>query len=372
MIEQKPRTVTVVIDSLLGGGAERVAVYTASGLDSRKYLSHLLVTRHAGPLEQVVREEGVDHTILWRRKRYDGAAFLRARAIARRGDIIHSHGFGPNIWGALLSRATGRPLVAHQHTGDTREHPIHTLAYRFLIAPTAHRIVCVSEPVAASLIDIGVSPRLVEVVPNGVPIDDVSSRTDAREELGLRPSGTVVGMIGGLRPEKRHELALEAVALLRSQGQEITLCCIGGGERLEELRSLGESLGLGEHVVWAGERTDARRLVSAFDVTVLCSDFEGMPLAALESLVAGVPVVATAVGSLPELLSRGGGTLVRPDDVPALAAAISAEIAGDDSQKRAEARAYAQERFGADRYMRDIQRIYDGAFERSSPGQVHD
>ena len=366
--DENPRTVTIVIDSLLGsGGAERVAVETASGLDPERYVSHLLVTRHAGSLEEVVRERKLVHTILWRRRRYDASAFLRARKIARRGDLIHSHGFYPNIWGAILSRTTGRPLVAHEHTGDTRESRARTLAYRLVIAPAARCIVCVSEPVAASLVEIGVSPRRVEVVPNGVPIDDVLPRTEARRELGLSPSDAVVGMIGGLRPEKRHELALEAVSLLKSQGHEITLCCIGGGQRLAELRSLGESLGLGRHVVWAGERVDARQLVRAFDVTLLCSDFEGMPLAALESLVAGVPVVATAVGSLPELLSHGGGTLVPPEDVPALAAALLAEIAGHDSERREEAREHARERFGADRYMTDIQRVYDRALGRSSP-----
>jgi glycosyltransferase involved in cell wall biosynthesis len=131
-------------------------------------------------------------------------------------------------------------------------------------------------------------------------------------------------MIGHLRPEKRHEVALRALRRLQADGgEDVRLCVVGDGPCRGELEALAGALGVAESVTWVGAVPDAGRLVRAFDVTLLSSAYEGMPLAALESLVAGVPVVATAVGGLPELLSAGAGELVTPGDDRELAEAIA-------------------------------------------------
>lgn len=103
---------------------------------------------------------------------------------------------------------------------------------------------------------------------------------------------------------------------------EFVVCVVGEGPEEQALRRLVTSLGLDERVVWAGARSDAPRLVSAFDVAVTASTWEGLPLSVLEAMAAGVPVVASAVGGIPELLSGGGGVLVRPGDSRELAEAI--------------------------------------------------
>jgi glycosyltransferase involved in cell wall biosynthesis len=114
-------------------------------------------------------------------------------------------------------------------------------------------------------------------------------------------------------------------------------------------------------VSWAGERPNAGRLVRAFDVVVLCSDYEGMPLAALEALVAGVPLVATAVGSLPELVSHGGGRVVMPGDARALADALAVELDELDLERNDRASASARELFGLKRAAAALQQVYDQA-----------
>ena len=359
MTAPPPRQVTVLIDSLLGGGAERVAVETAATLDSTRYVAHLLVTRHSGPLEPLVRELRLPYTILGRRRGFHPAAFLRARRIIRAGDLLHSHKFAGSMWGALLARSARRPLVAHEHTFDGRPSRSRTLGYRYLIGTTARRILCVSKPVAASLVAEGVRPELLEVVPNGVPFADQLDREAARAELGLAPADTVIGMVGRLRVEKRHDLALEALAQLRAEGLEATLCCVGDGPLLEELRALAERLRIADNVLWVGERPSAGRLVRAFDAGLLCSDYEGMPLAALEVLVAGVPLVATAVGSLPELVADGGGRVVPPGDAAALATALRQVLSERDDAERARALERARAQFGLDRVVGDLQRVYD-------------
>jgi glycosyltransferase involved in cell wall biosynthesis len=206
----------------------------------------------------------------------------------------------------------------------------------------------------------GIRPDKLEVIPNGVPIDVALERDAARAELGLDTRRAVIGIVARLRPEKRHELALEALASLRTQGEDVVLCAVGDGPRLAELRSMSEELGVADAVVWAGELSSAQRLLGAFDVLLLCSSYEGMPLAALEALVAGVPIVSTAVGAMPELLADGSGTIV--DDEPgAIAAAIRATLersaagdGSDDARRERFRRAY-----GIDRVARDLQRIYD-------------
>jgi glycosyltransferase involved in cell wall biosynthesis len=364
---EPPRKVAVLIDSLLGGGAERVAVENARALDPNRYVGHLIVTRISGPLEALVRDSGLACTVLGRRRGFSPRAFLTARSVVRSVDLLHAHKFPGAMWGSLIAWSSRRPLIVHEHTFDGRSSRLRSFGYRHVIARAAKRILCVAPSVEAALIDDGVPRALLQVIPNGVPVDVAVPRTKARAELALEDAGIVIGLIARLRPEKQHELALEALALLRAQGHDVTLCCVGDGPRLDELQQLAGRLGIAAHVVWAGERPNAGRLVRAFDIAVLCSAYEGMPLAALEVLVAGVPLVATAVGSLPILLAEGGGRVVPNGDVRALANALSAELALLDNETRAATASTAAERFGLERMIRDIQHVYDEVLAGQRP-----
>ena len=346
----------MLIDSLIAGGAERLAVDAAAALDPGRYVPHLLVTRHSGPLEDRVREAGLAYTVLGRRRGFRPTLFLRARRIVRGSDLLHAHKFAGSAWGALLAGSAGRPLVAHEHTFDGVSRPTRKIVYRAAIAPCAARIVCVSSGVAASLRADGVAADKLTVIPNAVTISETLSREAARAELGLPPSAHVVGMVARLRPEKQHALALEALAALRDRDVPCLLCVVGDGPLADPLRAQAEALRVADRVVWAGERRDAQRLMKAFDTLLLCSSYEGMPLAALEALVAGVPVVSTAVGAMPELLEAGGGLIV-PDDSPAsiadgVVAAFGAPISGDALDA-------LQLRYGIDRLADDLMRLYD-------------
>lgn len=350
-----------MIDSLLGGGAERVAVEAALALDPERYVPHLLVTRHTGPLEGRLEGSGVGYTILGRRGAFGPRHLAHARQVIRRGDLLHAHKFEGGAWGAVLARSARRPLVTHEHTFTGVSTRRRTVLYRRLIGPTAARIVCVSGGVAASLLAEGVAEEKVAVVPNGVPVHGILDRGAARTELGLEPESPVVGLVARLRVEKRHELALEVLAKLRAGGDDVVLCAVGDGPRSDELRRLARSLGVDDAVVWAGERRDAYRLHRAFDLTLLCSSFEGMPLAALESLVAGVPVVSTAVGALPELLRDGDGVIV-DDDPESIASGIRGVLERDVSTRETQALLRgdrARAAYGIDRMARRLEEIYD-------------
>jgi len=309
----------VLIDSFMAGGAERIAVEVAATADRSRFAPFVVATRHGGPLEEVLERAGVEYHILGRRHGFSPRKLLRAHRLLRTADLIHSHKLGSNIWGALFARTTSVPLVAREPTFSGVRERARTFGYRWWISPVAHCIICPSAIVAESLYDEGVPPERVEVIRNGVRTDAALTRERARAELGLAPEGFVVGIVARLREEKAHEVLFEALAQLRNGDRDVTLCVVGDGECRTTLASVAAEVGVADAIVWAGERREAKRLAKAFDVGVICSDYEGLPVAALEILAAGVPMVSTAVGTMPDILSSGAGIVVPVRDSTALA-----------------------------------------------------
>jgi glycosyltransferase involved in cell wall biosynthesis len=352
-----PRRVTVMVDSLIPGGAERVAVDAAGALDPGRYQPHLLVGRESGALAERAEELGVPFTILGRKRGFAPRLFARARAIVADSDLLHAHKFAGSTWGVLLARAARRPLVAHEHTFDGAKSVTRTVFYRYVIGRSAARIICVTSRVADSLQREGVPERKLEVIPNGVPVSGLFARATARTELGLAADARVVGMVARLRPEKRHMLALEAMAEAVRSDERLVLCVVGDGPLSDALHVRARELDLEDHVVWAGQHANARRLMPAFDALLFTSSFEGMPLAAVEAIVAGVPVVSTDVGQMRELLDDGLGTIVSGDDPESIAAAVRTTTSGlpVTPARLADLR----HRFSLERLALDIQRVYD-------------
>jgi glycosyltransferase involved in cell wall biosynthesis len=351
----------MLLDTLRGGGAERIAVELAAALDRDRYSTTVIATREGGLLEGVLEREGIAYTILGRRRGFSPRKFGRAHQLLQKVDLIHSHMLGSNLWGALFSRLTRVPLVAREPTFSGVRSRLRTLGYRWWVAPVAKCIVCPSPVVAQSLYDEGVPRDLVEIIPNGVRTDVALPREDARIELGLDQDAFVVGIVAGLREEKAHEVLFQAGAKLREDGREVTLCVVGDGVRRAALSETAARLGLDGSVVWAGQRADAKRLPKAFDVGVICSDFEGLPVAALETLAAGVPMVSTAVGTMPAILSNGAGLTVPVRDDAALADAIRRFMDDPALASHASARAaeVVRQSYDFDRMVSDFERVYD-------------
>lgn len=170
----------------------------------------------------------------------------------------------------------------------------------------------------------GISPKRFCVVPNALDLEvfpplTAQSRSEARSLIGVDDGLPVVGIVANLNPWKRHDLLFRAVAILAGRGLVLNVVCIGGGEQAPLIR-LTESLGIAHRVTFLGSRRDVPSLLAAFDVGVLCSDFESSSNSVIEYLAAGLPVVCTNVGGLPETVEEGvNGLLVPPDDPTALA-----------------------------------------------------
>jgi len=366
--------VLVVIDSLLAGGAERVAVQTACGLDPTEFEVTLVATRRTGPLRDILDAAPIAYQVLGRRSRFHVRPLLRLAREIHRADVVHSHKYGSNVWSAMLCALMRRPLIVHKHSGNTQCSQLRRVLERHLIYRVASRVLCASESVAAIARNGGAQAETIVVVENAVLGAPLLSRADARREMGLKTEAFVIGMVAGLRPEKSHETMLEALAILQKHPdpQPWTLCCIGTGPREHMLRERADALGIAELIRWVGERPAAADFMTAFDVSVMCSDFEGLPLAALEALGARVPLIATSVGQLPSLLRDGAGLLVNPRDPQSLAAAILS-LRNDPHQAQALADAgyvRVQQDHSFERFTGALEQIYRDVMQRHSPAQT--
>ena len=258
---------------------------------------------------------------------------LRRHAV----DVVHTHGFRSDVVHAAVARSERLPLVSTAH-GFATTRGI-GLLYEWL-QRRAWRgfdaVVAVSQPLLAVLGSAGVPHDKLVFIRNGL-VDGSTplKRTEARARLGIAESGTVIGWVGRFSEEKAPGLTIEALA--RSKDLTMQLCMIGAGPLLEDCRELARDLRVIERVRFCGAVPDAGPLLSAFDLLALSSRTEGTPMVILEAAAAGVPVVATAVGGVPDLLGADGGWLVPPQD-PELFAAALAAAAGDpvEATRRAE------------------------------------
>jgi glycosyltransferase involved in cell wall biosynthesis len=207
-------------------------------------------------------------------------------------------------------------------------------------------------------------------VANGVDvaaIDAARPGKAVRRELGLPEGVPVIGLVGRLDHwGKGHKELFEAMASLMER-HPVHALIVGGGRRIDEVRQLADNLGLAGAVHFLGPRHDVPELLNAMDIFVLPSYSEGVSLALLEAMAAGLPVIATAVGGLPEVVTDGeNGLLIPPRDAGALAGALE-RLLSDPAWAQhlgANARAYVREHYSLDRLGREINEIYGELVER--------
>jgi glycosyltransferase involved in cell wall biosynthesis len=186
--------------------------------------------------------------------------------------------------------------------------------------------VAVSQPIVGRLVRSGVPAGRVHRIRNAwSPIGSVFDRAHARERLGLPPDGPVVGWAGRLSREKAPDILLDALGLMRD-GAPLTVF-VGDGREAAALKDRTVALGLEGKVRWAGRVDGAAALLPAFDVFVLSSRTEGTPIVLFEAMAAGVPVIATRVGGVPDVVSGAEALLVPSENPAELAAALRSVLA---------------------------------------------
>jgi glycosyltransferase involved in cell wall biosynthesis len=311
------------------GGAPRLAVELAIRLDPDRFERVFCVSRPiwGEGVEDRLRAAGVRTLTLRRASRAHMLAWRPLISLLRRErtDILHCHMFGSNVSGAILGRLLGVPVViAHEHSGSFDGSRVQRLLERQLVGRYADAFLTVSKEARRQLLDVqNLDPRIVRVLPNGIPPLPQPSHRDLRHELGFAPGRPVVGTVTVLRPEKALDIFIRSVPLVAQEFPTLKVLIVGGGPEETSLRALVDDLGLSETVMFTGFRSDIADVLAIFDVAVLSSDYEGTPLSVMEYMAAGRPIVATGVGGVRDLVTHGvHGLLVQPRDPKALAGAL--------------------------------------------------
>ncbi|MDQ2755592.1 MAG: glycosyltransferase [Actinomycetota bacterium] len=367
-------------------GAGGVAVRGAVNLPGGRFTGTLVVGSGDGLLE-VARAAGLEVVVVPDlvspiSPGQDARAYRALVDLVRdrRPDVVHTHSAKAGVLGRMAAARAGVPTIVHTLHGfpwhDFQPAPMRQAYVRterrlsrvtttYLAVGTAVAVEAVRRHIARpeQIVTIGPAVEPPEVTASLV------SRARARALLGLGDTATVIGTVGRLDVQKAPEVMVSALAAMSSRA---TLVWVGDGPLLEQTRELARRRGLGDRVMLLGNRGDVPRLLPAFDVFAMSSRYEGLPCAIVEAQQCGIPVVATAVNAVPDVVVPGvTGLLVPPMDAASLARALDHAVTHPREAAAwvTRARAMLGERYDARALGELLADVYtpDGAGERRSP-----
>ena len=356
------------------GGAQESAVALLLHLD-RSQVEVEAVCLEGGRTVERLRELGIRVTVIPPQDDESTVRVLAAYLRRREIDLLHAHLFRAELLGTRAAQAAGTPVVvATAHSSRVRSPAdIATLA---AVTPSIDRLIAPSAAIAAKVRAEGRGGAEITVVPNGVDLDRFSPHRSIQEtarvraSLGVPAEAFLIGVVARLEPEKGHRYLLEALPPILNAVPNAWMLLVGEGSQTDALRAQAHSLPIParERVVIAGFQTDIGALTQALDVAVLPSLREAQGLALLEAMAAQRPVVASAVGGIPETVRDGvDGLLVPPTDPQALAAAI-VRLARDARLRdrlAASGRRRVEDRSSVTASVRRVEAIYEEELVRT-------
>jgi glycosyltransferase involved in cell wall biosynthesis len=367
------------------GGAQRNTLYTVAHLDPAEFAAALAW----GPGERLdpeaellagVRRFPVPELVRPVRPLLDARAVARLRGAMRafRPDLVHTHSSKAGVVGRAAAALERVPVVVHSvhGFGFTPLQPVVVRALFFAaelaMARWTDHFVTVSEADRRRGLELGLfAPEAVSLIRSGIALDRFRAATGgdaARRRLGLGADAPVVTQVGNFKPQKAPLDFVRVAAAVARAVPSARFVMPGEGPLRARAEALARELGLGDRVRFCGWWDDVPALLAATTVSVLTSRHEGLPRAVVESLAAGVPVVATAVDGTVEVVRDGVNGLLAPaGDVAGLAAAVVALLR--DPQRRARMAAAAGrglEEFDVDRMVREQEVLYRWLCGRST------
>jgi len=365
------------------GGTERHLMHLTNGLDHTRFALEFGCLKRAGEFLPAIEARGIPVVEYPVTRLYGFHAlaeqFRFYRALRAHGiEIVHTYNFHPNLFALVVARLARTPVVIAS-IRDTGMHLTRLQRFAQRIACRfAHHILVNADAVKQALVADGYAASGITVIRNGLDVAAfVPSAPDPelRRELGIPADAPIVAMLARLDRQKGAEDFLDAAARVVAVVTDARFLIIGGNaftaesHYRAELEARAARLGIADRVVFTGFRLDVPRLLAQVSVSVLPSLSEGLSNTLLESMAAGVPVVATRVGGNPEVVQDGAtGWLVAPKDPHDLARAIlsilqSPDIAQSFSRR---ARARVEEHFSLERMVRDTALFYERALIQAS------
>jgi glycosyltransferase involved in cell wall biosynthesis len=368
-VARRPVTVCQLLHTLQVGGAEMLAARLAHGL-GQEFRFVFACLDGLGTLGEELRREGHEVHVLARSPGLDWRCACRLGALLRRErvDLVHAHQYTPFFY-ALMGRWLCRrpPILFTEHGRHQPDYPRRKrmLANRLLLEKR-DRVIGVGRAVRDALIaNEGISPERVSVLYNGVdlkPFAVAADRNAARREMGVGPEHLVLIQVARLDYLKDHLTAIRTVERLVARRPEVRLVLVGEGPERKPIEREVRQRGLTEQIRLLGLRKDVARLVSAADVFLLTSVSEGIPLTLIEAMGAGLPVVSTDAGGVPEVVMDGRTGLLAPVKDDARLAEHCLRLAADPglrAEMGGKGRRRAEELFAESQMHAGYRRLYE-------------
>ena len=349
------------------GGAEEMVLNLVRHLPER-FEPAVVCINQAGSIGEEIRGTGVPFRVLGLTPgllRPFDVMRLRDFLYECEPDIVHTFLLTASLYGRFAAMLARVPIVVGTEV-NIYEHkrPLHAMTERWLMRWT-DTVVASAGAVRDFYVDqVKADRSKVEVIYNAVDwaqLQTTMTRDETRAAVGIPADAPVAGIIARLTEQKAHRVLFDALAQTPALSP-VHLMVVGDGELPDELEQQIASLGLSSRVHFVGARRDLGNVLAAIDVFVMPSLWEGLPLSLVLAMGAGLPVIATAVAGIPEVVQDGvSGLLVTPGDVTGLGAAMARVFANDTERVLLgqAARAFVRPRFGVDGYVTSITALYD-------------
>lgn len=361
-------------------GVKRLFAWMIPRFDQSRFNVSLISLRKTDLSADTLEEFGIDVTYLGRHK-FDPATYLALLKVLRekKADILHMHGYGATTFGRMCAWRMRIPSILHEHAnhGDT---PWFQKIADKLLAPHTDIAIAVSESTGEFTTRARLMPaERTKVVYLGAPLDEFARPRSAdeiavaRSALGILPGTTAIGTITRLMPSKGNQYLVDAAPNVLAAHPDARFFIVGEGELQPELEAQARALGLGDRLVFTGYTRDVAAALSALDLVVFPSLWEGTPLTVFETLAMGKPIVATDADGLVDVLTDRKDALIVPKanaellaaainhlfESPALAAALSTEARKTGA------------RYDIAAFVRKMERLYELLHEASRvPGRT--
>lgn len=349
-------------------GVKRLFAWMIPRFDRDRYNVSLVSLRKKDLSEETLESFGVDITYLHKSK-FDPATLPALLKVIDRKkiDVLHLHGYGATTFGRLAGAMRRIPVILHEHANLT-DTPWFQKVADTALEPFTDIALAVSKSTADFVITARRIPaRKVKVVYLGVPLEEFSRERSeeeihsAREELGIAPGDFAIGTVTRLHESKGNSHLVDAARLVLNERPYARFFVVGEGPLREPLEQQARALNLGDRFVFAGFAKDVARVVSAFDVSVFPSLWEGTPLTVFEALAMGKAIVATDADGLVDVLTHEKDAIIVPKrDAAALAAGLIRAIDEPETRLRIRAAAFATgKQYDIAAFVRKMEQLYD-------------
>jgi len=368
MTDRQKIDVLHLIGTLSPGGAERNLYYLApSMVESRLRYGICCLLERGGFADEIAGQELPVFALGFRKRHFLRAVLELRKLLKEHGvTVLHTHLYYPGFIGRIAAWLAGVPvIITHEHGKTLWKKWYHRAFERLALRGTDLRIAVSQDIMELRMRTEDTPPAKIRLVYNAVDpsrleVDD-ATREETREALGIADY-TVVGTVGRLVDAKSYDLLLEVAREVCARKPCVRFILAGTGPLEADLLKQRDALGLKEQFLFLGQRRDIPEIMAATDLYVISSQREGLPISLIEAMMAGKPVVSTAVGGIPEALTQAcDGILVAPGDKSALAEAILDLI---DNRNRMDllgrnARKNAVERYSPNKILAELEGIYE-------------